>query len=74
MRRFVMVLGAVLVGMLAAGALTTAIAGTGIEYDDPEALAREYPYYDPITTLPEEGKRFWREFQADRRRKEMQPA
>jgi hypothetical protein len=30
MRRFVMVLGAVLVGMFTAGALTTAFAGTGI--------------------------------------------
>src|SRR6266498_4259199 len=28
---------------------------TGIEYEDPEALTRRYPYYDPISTLPEEG-------------------
>src|SRR5687767_13754857 len=35
---------------------------TGIEYDDPESLSREYPYFDPISTLPEEGKRYWREF------------
>jgi lysine 2,3-aminomutase len=34
---------------------------TGIEYDDPEALKRQYPYYDPISTLPEEGRRWWRE-------------
>jgi len=34
---------------------------TGIEYDDPEALARRYPYYDPIYTLPEEGQEWWRE-------------
>lgn len=34
---------------------------TGIEYDDPEALTRRYPYYDPIYTLPEEGQRWWRE-------------
>ncbi|HXF37367.1 MAG TPA: lysine 2,3-aminomutase [Actinomycetota bacterium] len=34
---------------------------TGIEYDDPEALSRRYPYYDPISTLPEEGKAWWRE-------------
>jgi lysine 2,3-aminomutase len=34
---------------------------TGIEYDDPEALTREYPYFDPISTLPEEGKEYWRE-------------
>ncbi|MGZ6544320.1 MAG: KamA family radical SAM protein [Actinomycetota bacterium] len=34
---------------------------TGIEYDDPEALTRHYPYYDPISTLPEEGRAWWRE-------------
>ncbi|HEV8563332.1 MAG TPA: lysine 2,3-aminomutase [Actinomycetota bacterium] len=34
---------------------------TGIEYDDPEALERRYPYYDPIHTLPEEGREWWRE-------------
>jgi lysine 2,3-aminomutase len=34
---------------------------TGIEYDDPEALARRYPYYDPISTLPESGQAWWRE-------------
>ena len=34
---------------------------TGIEYDDPEALTRRYPYYDPIYTLPEEGQQWWRE-------------
>ncbi|WAL69042.1 lysine 2,3-aminomutase [Amycolatopsis cynarae] len=34
---------------------------TGIEHDDPEALSRRYPYYDPISTLPEAGKRWWRE-------------
>jgi len=33
---------------------------TGIEYDDPEALERRYPYYDPIYTLPEEGQDYWR--------------
>jgi lysine 2,3-aminomutase len=33
---------------------------TGIEYDDPEALTRTYPYYDPISTLPDEGKEWWR--------------
>lgn len=36
---------------------------TGIEYDDPEALSREYPAYDPISTLPEEGVAYWRQFQ-----------
>jgi lysine 2,3-aminomutase len=34
---------------------------TGIEHDDPDALNREYPYYDPIYTLPEEGQEWWRE-------------
>jgi lysine 2,3-aminomutase len=33
---------------------------TGIEYDDPDALERHYPYYDPIYTLPEEGQDYWR--------------
>jgi lysine 2,3-aminomutase len=37
---------------------------TGIEHDDPEALTREYPAYDPIAKLPEEGKEFWRSFLA----------
>jgi lysine 2,3-aminomutase len=37
---------------------------TGIEYDDPEALTREYPSYDPVSTLPEAGKAYWREFLA----------
>jgi lysine 2,3-aminomutase len=32
----------------------------GIEYDDPEALAHRYPYYDPIYTLPPEGQEYWR--------------
>ena len=34
---------------------------TGIEADDPDALTRAYPYYDPIDTLPEEGQDYWRE-------------
>ena len=34
---------------------------TGIEFDDPEALTRTHPYYDPIYTLPEEGQAWWRE-------------
>jgi lysine 2,3-aminomutase len=33
---------------------------TGIEHDDPEALSRRYPYYDPIRTLPEAGRAWWR--------------
>jgi lysine 2,3-aminomutase len=34
---------------------------TGIEYDDPEALTRTYPFYDPIHTLPETGRQWWRD-------------
>jgi lysine 2,3-aminomutase len=32
---------------------------TGIE-DDPDALTRRYHYYDPISSLPEEGQEWWR--------------
>jgi lysine 2,3-aminomutase len=32
---------------------------TGIEHDDPAALTRRYAYYDPIDTLPEDGRRWW---------------
>jgi lysine 2,3-aminomutase len=32
---------------------------TGIESDDPDALTRRYPYYDPIYTLPDAGQRWW---------------
>jgi lysine 2,3-aminomutase len=46
---------------------------TGIEYDDPEALSREYPYYDPVSTLPEEGQAYWREFMATTQGRELQP-
>jgi len=45
---------------------------TGIEFDDPAALSREYPYYDPIYTLPEEGQEYWREF-IRKGRRELQP-
>lgn len=38
---------------------------TGIEQDDPEALTRRYPYYDPIYTLPEAGQAWWREHTAE---------
>ncbi|ACU37599.1 KamA family radical SAM protein [Actinosynnema mirum] len=34
---------------------------TGIELDDAEALDRRYPYYDPIRSLPEAGRRWWAE-------------
>jgi lysine 2,3-aminomutase len=33
---------------------------TAIEADDPLALDREYPYYDPIHLLPEVGQQWWR--------------
>ncbi|WHT16131.1 lysine 2,3-aminomutase [Crossiella sp. CA-258035] len=38
---------------------------TGIELQDPEALDRRYPYYDPIHTLPETGRQWWSEHQND---------
>ena len=34
---------------------------TGIEFDDPDALTRTYPFYDPISTLPASGQAWWRE-------------
>jgi lysine 2,3-aminomutase len=34
---------------------------TGIEEGDPEALQREYVYFDPIYTLPDEGQQWWRD-------------
>jgi lysine 2,3-aminomutase len=38
---------------------------TSIESDDDvEALARQYPYYDPIDTLPESGQKWWRKQEA----------
>jgi lysine 2,3-aminomutase len=33
---------------------------TGIEFDDPQALNRRYPYYDPVPTLDDEGREYWR--------------
>src|SRR5207247_995698 len=38
---------------------------TGIEDEDPEALTRRYHYYDPISTLPEEGQEWWRAKKAE---------
>jgi lysine 2,3-aminomutase len=38
---------------------------TGIESDDPDALSRRYPYYDPISTLPPEGREWWRTHAAE---------
>ena len=32
---------------------------TAVEAGDPLALHREYPYYDPIYTLPAEGQQWW---------------
>lgn len=46
---------------------------TGIEYDDPDALEHEYPYYDPISTLPEEGQVYWRDFMARQHGNALQP-
>ncbi|HSL15625.1 MAG TPA: lysine 2,3-aminomutase [Actinomycetota bacterium] len=34
---------------------------TGIESDDREAFSRRYHYYDPISTLPDDGRAWWRE-------------
>lgn len=32
---------------------------TALEAGDHDALERRYPYYDPIRTLPDEGRAFW---------------
>jgi lysine 2,3-aminomutase len=32
---------------------------TSIEAEDPDALTRTYPYYDPIDTLPADGQSWW---------------
>jgi lysine 2,3-aminomutase len=42
---------------------------TRLEHDDADALTRRYEYYDPIDTLPEEGREYWR-----RRAAELQSA
>jgi lysine 2,3-aminomutase len=34
---------------------------TVVEMDDPNALSHMYEYYDPVYTLPEAGKEYWRE-------------
>lgn len=47
---------------------------TGIEYDDPDALSRDYPYYDPVATLPEEGRDYWRRFVAEGASQQSGPA
>ncbi|HEY6500062.1 MAG TPA: lysine 2,3-aminomutase [Streptosporangiaceae bacterium] len=33
---------------------------TAVEANDELAISREYPYYDPIYTLPEQGQDWWR--------------
>jgi lysine 2,3-aminomutase len=37
---------------------------TSIEADETEAVHHKYQYFDPIASLPEEGKNYWREFTA----------
>jgi lysine 2,3-aminomutase len=37
---------------------------TSVEANDELALNREYPYYDPIHTLPERGQAWWRDREA----------
>ncbi|HLX47310.1 MAG TPA: lysine 2,3-aminomutase [Streptosporangiaceae bacterium] len=44
---------------------------TAVEAGDPEALNREYEYYDPIYLLPESGQKWWRDFAA---KADAQPA
>jgi lysine 2,3-aminomutase len=38
---------------------------TPLERDDPEALLRRYEWYDPVSSLPEAGRQWWREQTAD---------
>jgi lysine 2,3-aminomutase len=38
---------------------------TGIETADPDAVTRQYEYYDPIATLPAEGQAWWRRHGGD---------
>ena len=37
---------------------------TSIETMETDAVGRKYQYFDPIASLPEEGKSYWREFSA----------
>jgi lysine 2,3-aminomutase len=39
---------------------------TGIEHDDPAALTRRYPFYDPIDTLRPAGRAWWAEVRSGR--------
>ncbi len=43
---------------------------TVVDRDDPEALSHMYEYYDPVDTLPEAGKQYWRE-QIDKKRSDV---
>jgi lysine 2,3-aminomutase len=38
---------------------------TSIEQDDAEALSKQYAYYDPIDTLPQSGRDWWRKQEAN---------
>lgn len=40
---------------------------TSLEAEDADALVRTHPYYDPIDTLPETGRRWWAKALATRR-------
>jgi lysine 2,3-aminomutase len=46
---------------------------TGIEDEDPDALTSEHEYFDPISTLPEEGQAYWREYMAKQEGRRLQP-
>jgi hypothetical protein len=41
---------------------TTASPASRLRTDDPSGLTRRYLSYDPIDTLPEEGKEYWRAY------------
>jgi KamA family protein len=47
---------------------------TSVEANDELALNREYPYYDPIHTLPEHGQAWWRDREAQAADREAQVA
>ena len=47
---------------------------TGIEAEDENALTRRYEYFDPVYTLPPEGREYWKEEQAKTRAAERKAA
>jgi len=47
---------------------------TSVEASDELALSREYPYYDPIHTLPGPGQAWWRDHEALAAERTAQPA